>query len=111
MDDINELEQKEDYKKPFVHKFFWFRMGSKHDYPDLLEYSALKLCNQAKCNLIKIEDAVDAEKNIEYYIVADGRKQKLMLLMELCKAWMSGIKYVYEKQKRDKEEINNKFNK
>lgn len=102
--DIDALEQKEDKDKPFVHKFFWFKMQSAHEYPDLLEYTALKLCNQAKCNLVEIVNEKPQNANkaeyVEYYIVAEGKKQKLMLLMELCKAWHIGIRYINDKQDR-----------
>lgn len=96
--DLFELEQKEETDKPFRHRFFWFIYtgGTKHPYPDLVEFHALKLANMAKCHFVDFEIKEienDKRKGYEYYIIAEGLKQKLMLYMMLCKAWMSGVDY------------------
>ena len=112
--DIQELEKKEDKNKPFVHKFFWFNYthesGKKYPFPDLIEYHALKLANKAKCQIKEISagdgvlknptDKNDLTTSYDYFIIAEGRKQKLMLLMMLAKAWLQGVDWTHESRGR-----------
>jgi hypothetical protein len=98
--DSEKFQKKQDKDEPFVHRFFWLKIPEgKHQFPDLLELNALKLSNQAHCHLVEI-DEVEHGKGHEYYIVAQGKKQKLMLLMELTKAWFLGLEYARERRKR-----------
>ena len=112
--DLQELEKKEDKNKPFVHKFFWFNYthesGKKYPHPDLIEYHALKLANRAKCQILEVNsdegrlknpaDKNDLTTSYDYFIIAEGRKQKLMLLMMLAKAWLQGVSWTTETKRQ-----------
>ena len=95
---LESLEQKEDKDVPFVHRFWLIGYKEKKfPYKDLLELHVLKLCNMAKCHLKKIDENENSKKSgYNYYVVAEGKKQKLMLLMELCKAWNLGDHFAGE---------------
>lgn len=76
--------------------YHWFANVYKYSVVEL-EHQALKLTNLAKCTFIKLDSEeyeYSGDKKIKYYIVAEGTKQKLLLLEHLMKAWIYGSNYI-----------------
>ena len=72
--------------------FFWLKkVGNKYE-NSCIEYQALKLTNNAKCQFVEIEIEKNG-KDLIYKIVATGTKQKLLLLKFMMDAWLQGAMF------------------
>lgn len=85
-------------KEVITQELFWFNNTRKMSDKQQMQFEALRLTNKSNCTFIKIIDIYKKnkdEKNIvEYYIVAERTKQKLLLLKHMIIAWVWGSNFI-----------------
>lgn len=84
-------------KEVITQELFWFSNTRKMSDKQQMQFEALRLTNKSNCTFIKIIDIYKKNKDnkniVAYYIVAEGTKQKLLLLKHMMFAWVWGSNF------------------